>query len=142
MRKTIKLAVGLLGVAAVAGIGFGAYAQGAAPTDGKSMADASIKDPPGPVPNPANIPFLPPDKLVWTGNPKGEQQIKLFGDPSQPGMYGVLIKWNPGYIDSAPAYAMTRTRFHLCGVRAPGGSAPATYYDPKTCLSDARRQLC
>jgi quercetin dioxygenase-like cupin family protein len=91
MHSVAKLMIGSVALLAAATF---AYAQ--APQDGKSMSDASISDPKGPLPNPANIPFTPPDKLVWTGNPKGEQQVVLFGDPNKAGMYGLLIKWNPG----------------------------------------------
>jgi quercetin dioxygenase-like cupin family protein len=118
----------LLGTVALAGIAAAAYAQGAAPTDGKSMADASVKDAPGPVPNPANIPFTPPEKLVWGGNPKGEQQIKLFGDPSQPGMYGVLIKWNPGTGSRPHMHDQDRFIYVVSGTWWVSSS---THYDPK-----------
>lgn len=92
MHNTVKV---LLGAAILAGAGAAAFAQGAAPT-GPSMADVNIKDAAGPVPNAANIPFIPPDKLAAMFEGTGEQQIKLFGDPAKPGMYGVLIKWDPG----------------------------------------------
>ena len=65
---------------------------------------ATVNDPPGPVPDPGHIPFTPPDKVAWTGSPTGQQQVTLFGDPSKPGMYGVLIKWNPG--------AFSKPHFH------------------------------
>jgi quercetin dioxygenase-like cupin family protein len=91
MNSVAKLMIGSVALLAAATF---AYAQ--APQDGKSMNDVSISDPPGPVPNPANIPFTPPDKLAWTGNPKGQQQVVLFGDPEKAGMYGLLLKWNPG----------------------------------------------
>ena len=53
------------------------------------MADASVSDPPGPVPDPAIFPSSRRTSCSGAAT-KGEQQIKLFGDPSKPGMYGVL----------------------------------------------------
>jgi hypothetical protein len=117
----------LLGTVALAGIAAAAYAQGAAPS-GPTMADVSINDPAGPIPNPANIPFTPPDKLVWTGNPKGEQQIKLFGDPSKPGMYGVLIKWAPGTGSRPHFHDQDRFIYVVSGTWWVSSS---THYDPK-----------
>ncbi len=34
--------------------------------------------------------------IQWKGNGRGAQQIVLAGDPSKPGLYVILIKWNPG----------------------------------------------
>src|ERR1700730_2683145 len=82
MHSSIRI---FLGTVALAGIAAVAYGQGMAPS-GPSMADVSIKDPAGPVPNPANIPFIPPEKLKAMFEGNGEQQIKLFGDASKPGM--------------------------------------------------------
>lgn len=56
--------------------------------------DASMPAPP----DPTHIPFKLPQDIKWNGDPKrGELQAPLFGDPSKPGMYGVLIKWTQGY---------------------------------------------
>jgi quercetin dioxygenase-like cupin family protein len=93
MRLVTKTLLGTAALAVAATAGAVAQSQ---PPASVTMADASVTDPAGPIPDPKNIPFVPPEKLVWTGNPKGEQQIKLFGDPNKAGMYGVLIKWNPG----------------------------------------------
>jgi quercetin dioxygenase-like cupin family protein len=126
MRKVVTL---VLGTMALAGITAVAYAQGAAPTDGRSMADASVKDPKGPVPDPKNIPFVPADKLmVWGGNPKGEQQIKLFGDPDKPGMYGILIKWNPGTGSRPHMHDQDRFIYVVSGTWWVSSSP---HYDPK-----------
>jgi quercetin dioxygenase-like cupin family protein len=125
MHKVARI---FLGTVALVGIAAVAYAQGGPPSDGKSMADASIKDPPGPVPNPANIPFIPPDKLqaMFAGN--GEQQIKLFGDPSKPGMYGVLIKWDPGKGSRPHMHDQDRFIYVVSGTWWVSSS---NHYDPK-----------
>ena len=126
MHKVARI---FLGTVALVGIAAVAYAQGGAPSDGKSMADASIKDPPGPVPNPANIPFIPPDKLMAMFGGKGEQQIKLFGDPSKPGMYGVLIKWDPGKGSRPHFHDQDRFIYVVSGTWWVSSS---NHYDPKT----------
>lgn len=52
----------------------------------------------GPLPDPSHIPFTVPDNIAWEGDPaRGEQQFKLFGDPSKPGWYAILLKWYPGH---------------------------------------------
>lgn len=57
---------------------------------------ATISDPEGPVPNPANVPFTLPKDLKWSGQEGRQQQAVLYGDPSKEGPYGVVIKWYPG----------------------------------------------
>jgi quercetin dioxygenase-like cupin family protein len=48
------------------------------------------------LPDPTHIPIVFGKDIKWKGDPAHEQQAPLFGDPDQPGIYGVLIKWNPG----------------------------------------------
>jgi hypothetical protein len=46
-----------------------------------------------------------PKQIKWVENTAaGSAQAILFGDPSKPGMYGVLTKWHPGH--------MSRPHFH------------------------------
>ena len=47
-------------------------------------------------PDPASIFAIAEKDLVWTKDPLGQMQAPLFGDPSKPGPYGVVIKWPPG----------------------------------------------
>jgi quercetin dioxygenase-like cupin family protein len=54
--------------------------------------------------NPAAINIKTPDQLAWTKTPSGANEAILFGDPSKPGWYGVLVKWDPG--------KMSRPHFH------------------------------
>jgi quercetin dioxygenase-like cupin family protein len=96
--KSILGAALLAVVAVVSGPGTAA-AQGAAP-----MPVVTPKDPPGPVPDPTHIPFTLPADVKWVGNPERSQSAVLFGDPSKPGMYGVVMKWMPG--------AFSRPHFH------------------------------
>jgi hypothetical protein len=47
---------------------------------------------------------LPKDFKFKEPGPEGYDQIQLFGDPSKPGFYAVLLKWYP--------HRMTRPHFH------------------------------
>ena len=59
-------------------------------------AKATIDDPIGPPPDPTHIPTVLPKDIKWTGQEGRQQQGLLFGDPTKPGIYGVVIKWYPG----------------------------------------------
>jgi quercetin dioxygenase-like cupin family protein len=89
---------------------------------------ASVNDPPGPVPDAGHIPFIPPDKVAWTGSPTGQQTVTLFGDPSKPGMYGVLIKWNPGAFSKPHFHDQERYIYVVSGTWWVSSSS---HYDPK-----------
>ena len=54
--------------------------------------------------NPAAINIKTQDQLAWTKTASGANEAVLFGDPSKPGWYGVLVKWDPGH--------MSRPHFH------------------------------
>ncbi len=59
-----------------------------------------------PMPDPTHIPIVFGKDIKWKGDPKGGQTAALFGSESQPGIYGVLIKWNPG-ANSKPHFHST-----------------------------------
>ena len=46
-------------------------------------------------PDPKVLTFKRPADLVWTGA-GSVKQIVLYGDPTKPGLYAVLLKWPPG----------------------------------------------
>jgi hypothetical protein len=54
--------------------------------------------------NPAVINIQLPGQLKWTVTRSGANEAVLFGDPSKPGWYGVLVRWDPGH--------MSRPHFH------------------------------
>ena len=56
-----------------------------------------------PLPDPTHIPIVFGKDIRWKN---GEGQSLLFGDPSKPGIYGVLIKWLPGH-NSKPHFHST-----------------------------------
>jgi hypothetical protein len=46
-----------------------------------------------------------PDQINWGPvTPAGNQQAVLFGDPSKPGLYGVMVKWLAGNHFSRPHF--------------------------------------
>jgi hypothetical protein len=60
-----------------------------------------------PMPDPSHLTIKFGKDIQWTeGGTKGEFQAPLFGDPSKPGIYGLLIKWMPGS-NSTPHFHST-----------------------------------
>jgi quercetin dioxygenase-like cupin family protein len=88
------VAKALIGAAVLASCG--AVAALAQSLTTSEISHVSVSDPPGPLPDPTHVPFIPPENIKWEGDPKGEQHFTLFGDPRKRGMYAQLIKWNPG----------------------------------------------
>ena len=55
--------------------------------------------------DPKAVVFQLPDQIKWSPvNAAGAQQAVLFGDPSKPGLYGVLNKWTAGNHFSKPHF--------------------------------------
>src|ERR1041385_6641714 len=55
--------------------------------------------------DPKVLAFKLPDQIKWgPASPAGSQQAVLFGDPSKPGLYGVLNKWTKGNHFSKPHF--------------------------------------
>jgi hypothetical protein len=55
--------------------------------------------------DPKAVVFQLPDQIKWGPvTPAGSQQAVLFGDPSKPGLYGVLNKWKAGNHFSHPHF--------------------------------------
>src|SRR5688500_8346210 len=73
-----------VGAAFLAGV---AHAQG---------AKVTINDPVGQPLEPTLRHTLLPTDIKWTGQEGRQQQGRLFGDPSQPGLYDDVTKWYPG----------------------------------------------
>ncbi len=55
-------------------------------------------------PDPKVLSYKLPTDLKWTDTESGIKQVVLMGDPSKPGMYVVLGKWEKG--------KMSRPHFH------------------------------
>src|SRR5262249_1060657 len=83
----------------------------------------------GPVPDPTHIPFLRLDSIKWEGDPKaGSQTFRLYGDPSKPGMYAQLLKWNPGAGTRPHMHDQDR---HVYVISGTWWGCTSTHYDPK-----------
>src|SRR5690242_1495923 len=55
--------------------------------------------------DPKVLAFKLPEQINWGPvTPAGSQQAILFGDPSKPGLYGVLNKWLAGHHFSKPHF--------------------------------------
>jgi hypothetical protein len=68
------------------------------------------------APDPTHIPFTLPADIKWTGNAdSGTTQAKLFGDASQPGPYGILIKWMPGHYSHPHFHSTDRWVYVVSG---------------------------
>jgi hypothetical protein len=56
------------------------------------------------APDPAVLAYRLPDQIHWVTSPDGALEAVLQGDPAQPGLYVILVKW--------PAGHMSRPHFH------------------------------
>ena len=91
MKNTSKLALSAFALAAMAAAPH-VLAQNAP----GSPQTVTVNDPAGAPPDPSHIPFTLPKDIKWTGRPGQQETAHLYGDPSKPGPYAVLIKWYPG----------------------------------------------
>jgi quercetin dioxygenase-like cupin family protein len=66
-------------------------------------------------PDPTHIPIVFGKDIQWKGDPKGEQIAALFGAEDKPGIYGVLIKWNPGANSKPHFHSMVRYIYVVTG---------------------------
>jgi hypothetical protein len=55
-------------------------------------------------PDPKVLAFKLPDQLKWVDSDSGNKQAVVYGDPTKPGLYIVLVKWPPNH--------MSRPHFH------------------------------
>jgi quercetin dioxygenase-like cupin family protein len=82
----------------------------------------------GPPPDPTHIPFTLPADIQWTGGPlSGSYQARLFGDPSKPGPYGILIKWMPGNFSHPHFHSQDRWVYVVSGT---WWVSTSTHFDP------------
>jgi hypothetical protein len=54
--------------------------------------------------NPAALAYKLPDQINWIDGGTGAKRAVMFGDPSKPGLYIVLVRWT--------AHHMSRPHFH------------------------------
>ncbi len=98
------------GAAFLAGV---ARAQAQAPA--APPVKATINDPVGPLPDPTHIPMVLPENIKWTGQVGRQQTGTLFGDPSKPGLYGVVYKWYPGNFSQPHFHDQERYAYIISG---------------------------
>jgi hypothetical protein len=79
-----------------------------------------------PLPDPSHIPMIFGKDIPWKGE-NGERSAKLFGDPSKPGIYGVLIQWEPGHNSKPHFHSTDRYAYVISGSWWVSSS---THYDP------------
>jgi quercetin dioxygenase-like cupin family protein len=91
----------LLGLAALSGLLLAAPAL--AETQEQLLNSQPITT--KPLPDPTHIPIVFGKDIKWEGE-SGEHQAKVFGDATKPGIYGILIKWDPGF-NSKPHFHST-----------------------------------
>ena len=104
----------VLSASVVLGLATLALAQ-RGPTTSDAATRATLSDPEGPPPNPANVPFVLPKDIKWTGDPARQQTAVLYGDQSKEGPYGVLIKWAPGAFSRPHFHDQTRWIYVVAG---------------------------
>jgi quercetin dioxygenase-like cupin family protein len=118
-RNTI-LSVAVAAVAGAAVAGGIVHAQNAKTT---------INDPLGPLPDPSHIPMVLPKDIKWTGQEGRQQMGFLFGDPSKPGLYGVVYKWYPGNFSQPHFHDQERYAYVISGT---WWVSTSNVYDEKT----------
>ena len=109
MHSLAKILLGAAVAAGAAGLGVMAVAQ----TDPK--VGTTIHDPIGPVPDPSHIPVTLPKDIKCTGTVGVQETCTLFGDPSKPGLYGVIYKWYPGHFSKPHFHDQERYAYVISG---------------------------
>jgi len=69
-----------------------------------------------PMPDPTHIPIVFGKDIPWKGDPKGEQTAAVFGSEDKPGIYGILIRWNPGSNSKPHMHSSVRYIYVVSGV--------------------------
>jgi quercetin dioxygenase-like cupin family protein len=101
----------------------------AAPAYAETQQQLLTQGPPKttqPLPDPSHIPIIFGKDIPWKGE-NGEKSAVLFGDPNKPGIYGVLIKWEPGH-NSRPHFHSTDRYAYV--VSGSWWVSSSTHYDP------------
>jgi hypothetical protein len=67
------------------------------------------------MPDPAHVEIVFGKDMKWSGGMSGAHQAPLFGDPSKPGIYGVLIKWDAGHYSHPHFHTTDRYAYVVSG---------------------------
>ena len=69
------------------------------------------------TPDPAVLAYKLPDQIAWQGDPvKGPQTYVLWGDPTKPGPYAMLVRWPPHQMSRPHTHPNARYITVLSGV--------------------------
>jgi quercetin dioxygenase-like cupin family protein len=99
----------------------------AAPHGPHEFMDATVKDPPGALPDPSRIVLLLPNQIKWTGN-----KALVYGDPTKPGdPYGVIVRLAPGQFSAPHSIANDRWVYVVSGTLWVSDSNAAASYPVK-----------
>lgn len=126
LRPSIVPALKSLSAAAA----IAAAMAGAAPAHAQTQQQLLNQGPPAtsqPLPDPSHIPMVFGKDIPWHCGNGGECSAKLFGDAGKPGIYGVLIKWEPGH-NSKPHFHSTDRYVYV--VSGSWWVSSSTHYDP------------
>ena len=78
------------------------------------------------MPDPTHVPIVFGKDIPWK-NGNGMRQALLFGDPAKPGIYGVLIEWEPGHYSHPHFHTTDRYAYVVSGTWWVSSSA---HWDP------------
>ena len=106
-------ATAMMGAAIFLGMTATLFGQGQPPE--APGPTATTKDPEGPVPSQASIPFILPKDIKWNGQEGRNQMAVVFGDPAKPGPYGVIYRWYPGNFSRPHFHDQTRYIYVVSG---------------------------
>jgi quercetin dioxygenase-like cupin family protein len=94
-------------------VGTPALAQTAAQTIEALVSSGPAKTD-APMPDPSHVPIVFGKELRWTGDAASKRAV-LFGDPAKPGIYGLLIKWEPGHYSQPHFHSTERYAYVVAG---------------------------
>jgi hypothetical protein len=75
-----------------------------------------VATPAGAAPDPAVLAYKLPDQIAWQGDPvKGPLTYALWGDPTKPGPYAILVKWPPHQMSRPHTHPNARYVYVISG---------------------------
>lgn len=74
----------------------------------------ALAAPKPPPPDPGHIAFTLPQNIKWKKSAALEQAV-IFGDPSKPGLYGLLLRWKAGHFSRPHFHNTDRYAYVISG---------------------------
>jgi quercetin dioxygenase-like cupin family protein len=79
-------------------------------------AAAAITTPALAQPDPKVLSYKLPDQIAWQGDPvRGPLTYALWGDPTKPGPYAILVKWPPHQMSRPHTHPYDRHVYVISG---------------------------